>query len=926
MSVLVDLATGAVDRPGVAIGLVIGDPGSGKSRFLEELMPRCEVSSRFRVVGYETQRGVPLASARHLLNDLSSLDPDGRQLRDLLQGAPRDHMLEPVAVFEAVHRCSRSWGPTLIVVDDLQWVDRQTTELLQYLIRDAQGTDRALIVVAASRPAPGLDVVRDSLRSLVSSGSVAELNLRPLERQDGLRLLRGLTPTIGHGDAERLWERSEGSPFWLELLAHDPSGETRPNQLINSRLSTATSDATTLLATLAVAARPTSTIELSEWLEWDHAKVEVAIDELLATGLVVRLGSGVRVAHDLIREAVATDMPTVLEQRLHVRLAEWLEGEAGDDIRLLREALEHRRASQTSALDAALRLLRSRRRRLLPVDDLRLLAAVADDTDASELEVDQVRWEIASLAGEVGAPAFALERWRLLLPRITDPTMRARGLLRASHAASQLEDEQEALNYLDECRSTGVRDPILEIEVDAHAANVMRNSLRESDEAVERAVSGASTLVSAVGGVELLGDAERGALLAALRAQSFLMFRNEDFLGMLKVAEERVAAARAPVDQLEALLDSALAMRSLGRYEESERRSRQVLLEARRQVLPRLTFHAIYMLANALYRLGKLDEARVAVNEAIELTERAGVLDPSWLSASLVLSRGHEIDISQRDWKDGIEAVAALTRSERDPHFRLHLHMLVSTWLARFSGPDAADGVLDALTAGQSDADTAGCQRCASEFMIRAAESHVRTGRAAEAKKTLTSWDSIHPDGEGELRLWRDHAAALIARQDSFDDSRRGLEEVIEKAAATGARLDEIWAKLDLGDMLTGVDGDHAAVVLLDAARMARDANAKNELGRAEKMLRSLGVRTWRREASLKRAEALTSREVEIARLITEGASNKEVAEALFLSRKTIERHVSNVFTKLGVRNRAELASKFVSERASAEDPTIGSQ
>jgi DNA-binding NarL/FixJ family response regulator len=78
-------------------------------------------------------------------------------------------------------------------------------------------------------------------------------------------------------------------------------------------------------------------------------------------------------------------------------------------------------------------------------------------------------------------------------------------------------------------------------------------------------------------------------------------------------------------------------------------------------------------------------------------------------------------------------------------------------------------------------------------------------------------------------------------------------------------------------------------------------------LERTDQALRALGVRTWRRGAADKQ---LTEREQEIAALVAAGASNPEIAQELFLSRKTVERHVSNVLKKVGVRNRAELAAK----------------
>jgi DNA-binding NarL/FixJ family response regulator len=65
-------------------------------------------------------------------------------------------------------------------------------------------------------------------------------------------------------------------------------------------------------------------------------------------------------------------------------------------------------------------------------------------------------------------------------------------------------------------------------------------------------------------------------------------------------------------------------------------------------------------------------------------------------------------------------------------------------------------------------------------------------------------------------------------------------------------------------------------------------------------------VRTWRRGPG---RGVLTDREQVIARLIAVGASNPEIADRLYLSRKTVERHVSNVLRKAGVRNRAELAA-----------------
>src|SRR4029453_693258 len=88
----------------------------------------------------------------------------------------------------------------------------------------------------------------------------------------------------------------------------------------------------------------------------------------------------------------------------------------------------------------------------------------------------------------------------------------------------------------------------------------------------------------------------------------------------------------------------------------------------------------------------------------------------------------------------------------------------------------------------------------------------------------------------------------------------------------------------------------------------AEAMGACSERSLALHRLRALGVRTWRRHGD---AAPLTARELEIANLVAAGDSNPEIAAALFLSRKTVERHVSNILSKLGARNRTELAAKL---------------
>jgi DNA-binding CsgD family transcriptional regulator len=233
------------------------------------------------------------------------------------------------------------------------------------------------------------------------------------------------------------------------------------------------------------------------------------------------------------------------------------------------------------------------------------------------------------------------------------------------------------------------------------------------------------------------------------------------------------------------------------------------------------------------------------------------------------------------------------------------LHGDRALWHARLDGPSAAAHVLDQVANGQACADAVGCERCAAELLLFAGEALARIGERVEAQTALSRWDALGVH-EALDDILRTHAGAL----GEADAGLRAdaLDAALAAAEATPFALAALWIRLDLGRELSAAGNDRAVAELERAAALASQRGAVTVLELAEQALRARGVRTWRRGAAGKR---LTGREQEIVRLIATGASNPEIAQQLFLSRKTVERHVSNVLRKAGARNRAELAARL---------------
>jgi DNA-binding CsgD family transcriptional regulator len=145
-------------------------------------------------------------------------------------------------------------------------------------------------------------------------------------------------------------------------------------------------------------------------------------------------------------------------------------------------------------------------------------------------------------------------------------------------------------------------------------------------------------------------------------------------------------------------------------------------------------------------------------------------------------------------------------------------------------------------------------------------------------------------------------SAHLATAGGRLEEARRELERALGLFTRLDLPHETALVRLELARVLATSDPEMAVAEARDALAAFERLGAAGDADAADALLRSLGVAG---RTGPKRVGVLTRREQEVLRLVGLGVSNPEIAQRLFISRKTAAHHVSNVLAKLGVRNRA---------------------
>lgn len=890
-----------------AAGVVIAEPGLGKSRLLAELAPTLELR-RVALNGYEPARDVPLGAAGGLLRELISAGGVGRRLEAVAFGdAAAGGRLGALRLFETAFRCLVELGSLAILIDDVQWADRETLALLHYLVSACERAQVPLLLLGASRPAAESVELSSALAGLLPAPRFTELQLAPLDLDAALELAARLAPGLSDDHVHELWRRAGGSPFWLRALLAGDGAALSTDGLIRARFRSMDLDAARLFALLVVAAEPLGIESAAQLLGWPERRVEHQAAVLANRALAVREAGSVRVVHDLVRETASRELPHVERLRLHGRLAAWLEAQAGDNLRSLLSALEHRRAAGLDSSGLALRIACLPQRRLLGREGLLLVCAIADEVSGQD--GSGLNHALARLASELGEWEIALERWSSLIDGLPVARERAQAALAAAQAAVRLEQPEEVYGFVARARALAGGEELVAIEADVLEGRALRwleNRVGEAQELTERAAMAGRAMVQRSGGLAALAEMHRRAYLAAVRAQLDAAIRSGDADAVAQCAEEIVEGARESIEVLQATFDRIFGLIMFeGLPRLAEPRARRALAEARRLVLPVIEVEVSHWLGWTLHYLGRLAEAEQLTWQTVALAERVG--PPDRFGLPNLRATAYMASASRGDWRSAVAGIREQVDEMHEPHYRLNVRMMHVPLVSRFGSPTRVE-VADLVQGMAADAEGAGCERCLWQSVLFGAEALARVGDLAAARAALERWDAARSQPPPGPAARRAYVEALIGAQIAAGASISQFDRAGQLAEEAGQVLLSLWAQLDRAITLVEVDRAAGVEALRTVARRAETMGAVSEQQLSEQRLRALGARTWRRGPTSE-VGSLSDRERQVAELVVAGASNPEIAQALFLSRKTVERHVSNVLAKVGARNRVELVA-----------------
>jgi DNA-binding CsgD family transcriptional regulator len=902
-------------RSGTGSVVVIeGGAGFGKTRLLMEAFAAAsELGIRCgHGMADPLDRVVELAP---LLEALFDGDPplfDRDRLSD--QHAAPEQRFWLLREMEALLQRAAMEEPVLLCLDDLHWADNGTAAALRSLPKRLAGVPIAWML--STRPGQGSPQVAAVLADLVEDGAT-KIVLDVLSPDAVEQVVTDLLAAAPDADLLRVAERTRGNPFLLVELVRGLAEEhivvieagrarltddrmpTRTGGDMRKRLGRLSADAERVAVAASSLGRRFLVADLAAMSELSVATLPPVVRELIEAGILAESGDRLAFEHDIIRDAVRTSVPAAIRREIDRRAADVLLGrgalpvevatqlarsaEPGDDVAIATLAAA---AEQLGTTDpAASADLVEHALRLSADDDPRrgpLVARRAISLFAAGLGAEAKQFADTSLRAALPSEQEAQVRLSIATMFVLPPDVRIENA-RAALALSGLSDDLRA--WLE---AVVLHNLVVGGYIDAATA---------AAPGIGAAVEGSSSREA------------RYALDLALGGLAYQQHRFDDALAHLDAS-----ARRGTTEDVRARLAEYFRLwplAALDRFDEATAVTDAGIASAQRDRQNwALRIFETWRGLQAL-QAGRLPDAAAALEGRFELRDApqiGGIIDAAGVGAlgRLKVHLGDE---------RGARVVADICRVMLDataPNLRrqaawflasyamaqgdvVEAHRMVCALgdrerlnlLPLFPHDVAYDAELTRIALARSDDELV-------DVVV------ARTERRAEANPNVRSIQAAAAHVRGLVK----HSASELAA-------------AVELFAQVGRPLAQISALDDLGTQRLRDGSPDAAIDAFDQSLiLALDIGAGWDAARARSRLRELGVR--RRVVGLDTPRtgwtALTPAETVVVELVTEGRTNREIAEQLFVSPHTVSAHLRHVFEKLGLKSRVEL-TRVAAER-----------
>jgi DNA-binding CsgD family transcriptional regulator len=896
-------------RSGVSGTLIVsGEPGIGKSSLLSYAADNALDMTMLSATGVKAESELAFSGLAELLHPILDLideipKPQAVALASALALGPAV-MSDPFAVSAAtlsLIAAAAERRPLLAALDDVHWLDAASRDALVFAARRLHADRVAFIFV-----------IREGEKTDLQFADFPRMTLQGISFETCRELLAlGAGAPVAARVAQRIWEETEGNPLAIletprlltaaQLLGTEPLPELLPagpgiQMSFERRL--APLPKRTRMALLVAAASSGSIKEMTRACA--SSQIALAdLDSAEAAGLISNDGLRIQFRHPLMRAAVYQAATPADRRAAHRALASTADAGGSTNERAwhLAAAAQGEDEEVAAALEAAANDARrrsgpaaawrafERAARLTPDPERRahrLHEAGSDAYVAGQSERSRALLEEAYvLAREVSLRAD-IEHTRGRIEMWTRSPAAARKVLLAAAERIEVHDPAKATLMLVDATTTITQ----EIDPDE---GMVQQGLRVSRRAYE--------LGCRVGGITQA--AAEGAYGKAL----VISGQNADGHRLLLRSLEAIDARESPWLAIQ-LIQYAHVFLYFEEFDRMRNPLERLIAEARESSAPGALPYALGHMSELDFRTGRWSAAHTEAAEAVELATELGhrfsliyaLACLSWIEAA----RGLEVDC-----KAHLARLWDVSEHARDA---------VGGYVARISGllelgmgrnEEAVKRLLPVVQALTRLGLVVPSLFQEGPDLI---EAYVHTGQRSEAQAALIVLQEQAATAPG---LWP-RAAAARSRGLLEDDFQPAFEEAMALHARTDMPFERARTELCFGERLR---------------RARRRAEARDQLHAALQTFERLGAGPWadrarnelratgetvRRDRSA--SDELTLQELHVALKVSEGATNREAAAALFLSPKTIEAHLSRIYSKLGIRSRTELAHRFAQD------------